>query len=161
MSGPRTQCVASEKGPGMLSGIFAGASLGQADVPSTHCVLGPLYIRLKKEASGNQIPVSSWHWLGAPLKPSGCAAPVTTTGFSVQVSSLLRPQLSQLAEERLKGKVEALLTCRDNHTGSQEMWVLLHPHPRKIWCPPVYPLSHGISLDRLLYGRHTVPCCDT
>lgn len=71
----------------------------------------------------------------------------------MKVSCLLRPQLSQLAGERLKGKVEVLLICKENQTGSQEMWVFLQePPPHKILCPPVYPLSHGISFDCLLYG---------
>lgn len=41
---------------------LAGASLGQADVPSTRCVGGggALCRSLGKEAAGNQTPVSLW-----------------------------------------------------------------------------------------------------
>lgn len=56
----------------------------------------------------------------------------------MKVSCLLRPQLSQLAGERLKGKVEVLLICKENQTGSQEMWVFLQEPPPIRFCAPLF-----------------------
>lgn len=131
--------------------LLAGASLGQADVPSTRCVAGATLQKPGKRSCWESDPSKLVALTGGPTKAfwlCGSHHHRILSEDPVLAEATVKSAGGRRAQRRSRGST---YLQREPDWESGDVGFPPAP-PHKILCPLVYPLSYGISFDCLLYG---------